>query len=604
LTSIKAKKPRQKKVSVEPRILYGSGASPGIVIGKALVLRRRTRRAGWRNLSVKATDREVERFEKAIARAEEELVALRSQFAEDLSDALSIIDSHILMIRDRMIVERTIDIIRIKKINAEWALAKSLGKIKKKFEKIDDPYIKTRFEDVKYVADRIFVVLTGQEGNPLVDIKDSVVVVARDFSPEDAMRMRSEKILGFVTETGGDTSHTSIIARSLELPAVVGIREITRQCSTGDEIILDGFSGRIFLDPTRDQKIQHTEYKRQHQAFSDDIAFYINLSPETIDGHRVKLSANIEATSELDSVMKYGAEGIGLFRSEFDYFRRNTQPDEEMLYESYKHLLATLDPLPVTIRTLDVGGDKFAAYLRPDNLRLDLERNPALGLRSIRYTLHEPTGFIMQLRAMLRASVYGRLRILFPMISSQSEFVRIMEIVKRVQDNLVKEGIDFDSNVEIGIMVEVPSAVIMADVLANDVDFFSIGTNDMVQYSLAIDRGNEHVAHMYEPLHPAILRMIKQTVDAGHARGIEVSLCGEMAGDVISVPVLLGLGLDELSMRPSALPFVKRLLRHSNSKQLQELGDRVLQCSDGPEVRLFLDTYLPMTYPEEFGQYE
>jgi len=604
LTPIQVKKSRYKKVSTEPRILRGSGASPGIVVGKVLVIRRSTRHAGWRNLSNKETGEEVERFEQAIARAEEELVALRRQFAEDLSDALSIIDSHILMIRDRMIVERTIDIIRTKKINAEWALAKSLGKIKKKFEEIDDPYIKTRYADVKYVADRIFGILVGHEGDPLVNIEDNVIVIARDFSPEDTMRMCSGKILGFVTETGGDTSHTSIIARSLAIPAVVGIREITRHCSTGDEIILDGFSGRIFLDPTCDQKIQHKEYKRQHQAFSDDIAFYIRLSPETIDGHRVKLLANIEATAELDAVMKYGAEGIGLFRSEFDYFHRNRQPDEEMLYESYKHLLATLDPLPVTIRTLDVGGDKFAEYLRSDNLRLDLERNPALGLRSIRYTLHEPTGFIMQLRAMLRASVHGRLRILFPMISSQGEFVRVMEIFNRVQDDLVRQGIDFDPNIKIGIMVEVPSAVIMADVLANDVDFFSIGTNDMIQYSMAIDRGNEHVAHMYEPLHPAILRMIKHTVDAGHARGIEVSLCGEMAGDIISAPVLFGLGLDELSMRPSALPFVKRLLRHSNSRQLHELGDRVLQCSDAPEVRSFLDTYLPMTYPEEFGRHE
>jgi phosphotransferase system enzyme I (PtsI) len=602
--TLEPKKSRKKKVSAEPRILHGSGASPGIVVGRVLVLRRRTRRAGWYNLPGKQLDAEVARFEQAIAQAEKELVALRSQFAEDLSDALSIIDSHILMIRDRMIVERTVDIIREKKINAEWALAQSLGKIKKKFEEIADPYIKARYADVKHVADRVFGILAGNTGDPLADIDDKVIVVARDFSPEDTMRMRSDNILGFVTETGGDTSHTSIIARSLGIPAVVGLREVTRLCSTGDEIILDGFSGRIFLDPTLDQKKQHKEYKRQHQEFSDDIAFYIQLSPETLDGHRVKLLANIETAGELDAVMKYGAEGIGLFRSEFDYFRRNEQPNEEMLFESYRHLLATLDPLPVTIRTLDVGGDKFVEHLKTDSLRLDLEQNPALGLRSIRYTLHEPAVFMMQLRAMLRASVHGRLRILFPMISSLGEFVRVGEILSRVKDDLSRQALSFDPDVEIGIMVEVPSAVVMADILANEVDFFSIGTNDMIQYSLAIDRGNEHVAHMYEPLHPAVLRMIKQTVDAGHARGIEVALCGEMAGDVIAVPVLLGLGLDELSMRPSALPFVKRLLRQSNSRQLHDLGDRILQCSDGPEVRSFLDSYLPRTYPEEFGHHE
>lgn len=600
MTPAPKNKPR-KKISSEHRVLHGSGASPGIVVGRVLVLQRKTRRSGWYNLPAKELDAEVARFRNATARAETELVALRSQFAEDLSDALSIIDSHILMIRDRMIVDRTVDLIRARKINAEWALAESLGTVKKKFEKIADPYIRSRYADVKHVADRIFGILAGQEGDPLADIADKVVVIARDFSPEDTMRLPSDRILGFVTEAGGDTSHTAIVARSMGIPAVIGIREITRLCSTGDEIILDGFNGRVFLDPTQDQKKQYREYKRQHQVFSDDIAFYIQLSPETIDGHRVRLMANIETAGELDAVMKYGAEGVGLFRSEFDYFQRNVRPDENMLFTSYRHMLATLDPLPVTIRTLDVGGDKFVEQLRSGNLRLDLERNPALGLRSIRYTLHEQALFIMQLRAMLRASVHGRLRILFPMISSQGEFARVMEIFDRVKDDLAREGVDFDNGVEVGIMVEVPSAVIMADVLAGGVDFFSIGTNDMIQYSLAIDRGNEYVAHMYEPLHPAVLRMIKQTVDAGHARGIEVGLCGEMAGDVIAVPVLLGLGLDDLSMRPSALPFVKRLLRHSNSRQLHDLGGRVLQCSDGPEVRSFLDSYLPRTYPEEFG---
>ncbi len=594
----------KKTVLAEPRILHGSGASPGIVIGKVLVLTRRTRRAGWHNLPGKEIAAEVARFEQAIMRAEQELVTLRGQFEKDLSDALSIIDSHILMIRDRMIVDRTIDIIRTKKINAEWALAKSLGKIKRKFEDIDDPYIRTRYMDVKYVADRVFGILAGQEGDPLADIAEDVIVIARDFSPEDTMHMRSDRILGFVTETGGDTSHTSIIARSLGIPAVVGLREMTRLCSTGDEMILDGFSGRVFLEPTLDQKKQYVEYKRQHQEFSDDIAFYIRLSPETIDGHRVSLLANIETVGELDAVMQYGAEGIGLFRSEFEYFHHKASPDEETLFRSYRHLLATLDPLPVTIRTLDVGGDKFADHLHLDGLRLDLERNPALGLRSIRYTLHAPATFMMQLRAMLRASVHGRLRILFPMISSRDEFVMVMDIFERVKDDLAEKGIAFDPNVEVGIMVEVPSAVVMADILADEVDFFSIGTNDMIQYSLAIDRGNEYVAHMYEPLHPSVLRMIKQTVDAGHARGIEVAICGEMAGDVIAVPVLLGLGLDELSMRPSALPFVKRLLRHSSSRQLYELGARVLQCSDGPEVRSFLDSYLPQTYPAEFLRHE
>ena len=301
-------------------------------------------------------------------------------------------------------------------------------------------------------------------------------------------------------------------------------------------------------------------------------------------------------------MLKYGAEGIGLFRSEFDYFHGPARPDEEALYKTYRGLLATLDPLPVTIRTLDVGGDKFVEHLSRDRLRLDLERNPALGLRSIRYSLREPGIFITQLRAMLRASVHGNLRILFPMISSLHELTKVKGILHLAGEGLAEEGIAFARDIQVGIMIEVPSAVVMADTLAGEVDFFSIGTNDMIQYSLAIDRSNEYVAYMYEPLHPAVLRMIKQTVDAGHAHGIEVALCGEMAGDVMSVPVLLGLGLDELSMRPSALPFVKRLLRSSSSRHLMELGEKVLECGDGREVLQYLELYLPVLYPTEFGK--
>lgn len=583
------------------QILHGIAASPGIVVGKAMVIRRHTRQAGRYHLPPKQITREVARFRRAVVKAEEDLLALRNQFAEDLADALSIIDSHILMIRDRMIVTRTIDIIREQKVNAEWALAQALDNVRKKFEAIADPYIRARYADVKYAADRVFAILSGANDESLSGVGEQVIMVAHDFSPEDIMRMRSDRVLGFITETGGVTSHTAIVARSLGIPAVVGLEQFTRQCTTGDPVILDGVSGRIYLHPTRDQQLQHLEYRRQHQAFTDDIALYIHLSSETLDGHRVRLAANIETTAELDGVLRFGAEGIGLFRSEFDYFTGAGFPDEERLCRTYGDLLAALAPQPVTIRTLDVGGDKFVERLPANRLRFDLERNPALGLRSIRYCLREPEIFLTQLRAMLRASVRGRLRILFPMISSLGELDKVLALLAGVRASLARQGVSMADAVEVGIMVEVPSAVVLAENLAQRVDFFSIGTNDMIQYTLAIDRTNEHVAKMYEPLHPAVLRMIGQTVAAGHARGIEVALCGEMAGDVLSVPVLLGLGLDELSMRPSALPFVKRLLRGSCSRQLSELGERVLRCGDAMEVHRYLTDYLPALYPEEFG---
>ena len=585
----------------QPATLYGICASPGIVVGKILVLRRHTRKAGWYHLRPEKIENEVNRFLQSIDGAEHELVHLRSQLAEDLADALSIIDSHILMVRDRMIVDRTVKIIRKRKINAEWALAKALNRIKKRFNAIEDPYIRERYADVKQVADRVFGILSGRAGDSFADVDNQVIVVAHDFSPEDTLRLRSESVLGFITEKGGATSHTAIVARSLGIPAVLGIEQITRKCATGDTIILDGHSGRVCLNPTHDQVEQYQEYSRQYQAFSDDIAFFVHLMPETIDGLRVKLTANIETIDEVNTVQKFGAEGIGLFRSEFDYFHRQKVSDEQLFFETYKYLLSAFAPFPVTIRTLDIGGDKFVEHLPVSNLRIDLERNPALGLRSIRYSLREPDLFLMQLRAMLRASVYGKLRILFPMISSLDELESANQLLDSAKNRLLEKGVPFDPDVEVGIMIEVPSAVMMADSLARKVDYFSIGTNDMIQYSMAIDRGNEHVAHMYDPLNPAVIRMIKRTVDAGHARGIDVSLCGEMAGDVMTVPVLLGLGLDELSMRPSALPFVKRLLRCSCSSQLTELGDKILQCDDGAEVRDFLNSYLPEYYPEEFG---
>ncbi len=590
------------KTAGQPTTLYGIGASPGITVGKILVLRRHTRKAGWYHLAPENIDNEVNRFMLAIDQAEQELVHLRSHLAEDLSDALSIIDSHVLMVRDRMIVDRTVEIINNRNINAEWALAKSLGRIKKKFNDIEDPYIRERYSDVKHVADRVFGILSGREGDPFADVDDQVIVVAYDFSPEDALRLRSENVLGFVAEKGGVTSHTAIVARSLGIPAVLGVEQITRKCATGDTMMLDGHSGKVFLNPVPDQILQYQEYSRQYKAFSDDIGFYIHLSSETMDGFRVRLAANIETLDELQTVQQFGAEGIGLFRSEFDYFHRQKAPDEELFFQAYKTLISTLAPLPVTIRTLDVGGDKFVEHLPTNGLRLDLERNPALGLRSIRYSLKEPDLFIMQLRAMLRASVYGNLRILFPMISSLDELERVKQLVNSVKDQLRDEGIPLDPGVEMGIMIEVPSAVMMADSLAQGVDYFSIGTNDMIQYSLAIDRGNEHVAHMYDPLNPAVIRMVKKTIDAGHARGIEVSVCGEMAGDVMTVPVLLGLGADELSMRPSALPFVKRLLRKSCTSKLSDLGEKILRCEDGAEVRAYLNSYLPKNYPEEFNR--
>ncbi len=564
-----------------------------------MVIKRQTCRPGWYQLPPEQIQQEVQRFKDAVGGAEQELLSLRKYFTDDLADALSIIDSHVLILKDRMIVEQTIQIIEQNNVNAEWALAQSLSQIQAKFDKIPDPYIKDRYSDVKHVADRIYGLLFGQDPYQLIQGDEPVVVVANDVSPEDTIRLHKENILAFLAEKGGQTSHTAIIARSLNLPAVVGLEYITGVLQTGDEVILNGTTGEVVVRPTAEQKEQYQEYSLHNRVRDEELAYYTHLNSETIDGYTVRLSANIEVTEELPNVLQNGAEGIGLFRSEFDYFHGVSHPCEEQLYATYKELLATMAPHPVTVRTLDVGGDKLMHYLSQNYSHMDDERNPALGLRSIRFSLYESQLFATQLRSLLRASVHGRLRILLPLVSSLNELYQTKAILRNIMSDLEQEGASFTPKVELGIMVEVPSAVILADVFAKEVDFFGIGTNDLIQYSLAIDRNNQFVAHMYDPFHPAVLRMIKHTVDAGHAQGIPVSVCGEMAGDLLCAPVLLGLGVDELSMRPPVLPHVKRLLRHSRYDQLHELAQDVLLCVDGRQAREFLASYFSQYYPRE-----
>ena len=584
------------------RILRGIGVSPGIVAARVVVLKRQTMRAGWYHLPAEHIEKEVERFSGAVKAAGEELGQLREKLADDLADALSIIDSHLLMLKDRMILERTMAIIRRNNVNAEWALAQALSEIKERFDRIDDPYIKERYADIKHVADRVFGLLAGREHDPLIRDDEPAILVANDFSPEDTLRMQAGSVVGFLSEKGGMTSHTAIVARSLGLPAVVGLEHATSIFATGDLIVIDGGTGQVILHPEPAEIQRGQESDRRKRASADELDRYIHLASETVDGYTIRLSANIEMREELPAVLRYGSEGIGLFRSEFDYFHGRRPPTEEQLLVTYRRLLETLAPHPVTVRTLDVGGDKFLNRFPGNKAWLDRERNPALGLRSIRFSLYERDLFRIQLRALLRASVYGRLRILLPLISALAELRQVKAIIGELMTELDQERLPFVADVEIGMMVEVPSAVIMADVFAAEVDFFAIGTNDLIQYSLAIDRGNQYVAHLYDPFHPAVLRMIRQTVDAGHASNIPVSLCGEMAGDPLCTPVLMGLGLDELSMRPAVIPRVKRLLRHSRSSDLRQLAKQILQCADSSQVSAYLAATLPTYYPKDFYQ--
>ncbi len=495
---------------------------------------------------------------------------------------------------DSMITDSTINTILEEKINAEWALKKSIQKIRQLFEQADYEYVRDRINDVVNIGERILRNLAGKEQESLSEIGERVIIVAHDLSPADTSEINIGKVMGFITDVGGRTSHTAIMAQALEIPAVVGLESVTRQVQDGTLLIVDGYTGEVIIGPDDDTIIAYQEKELQHERYRSSIIQLGHLPAETVDGHRLTIKANIEFSEEVVSAKDHGAEGIGLYRTEFLYLRSKGIPSEEELFEDYKQVTEIFYPLPVTIRTLDLGGDKFSS-----DLDLSREMNPALGLRAIRFCLKEPKIFKNQLRAILRASAYGQLQLMFPMISGLQEILDTKKILKEVMHDLDNENINYDHDIKTGIMIEIPSAVIVADILAKHVDFFSIGTNDLIQYALAIDRVNEHLAYMYEPYHPAILRMIQQVVKAAKDTGIKVALCGEMAGDPFCATILLGLGIDELSMNAASIPLVKKIIRSISMKEaLSDLKD-ISQFDTAKEVREFIIEKIEPLIPDE-----
>jgi phosphotransferase system enzyme I (PtsI) len=448
---------------------------------------------------------------------------------------------------------------------------------------------------VEAVSERVMRILAGEVRESVSSISGQVIVVAHDLSPADTTQMRLEKVVGFATDMGSKTSHTAIIAQSLEIPAVVGLEKVTREINPGDAIILDGNSGLIFINPPQEVLVQYQEKQRQYESFKTEIARLSHLPAITLDGHAIQVKANIEFMEELETYRDRGAEGVGLYRTEFLYLRQKELPSEEALYEDYRKAAAVVAPHSLTIRTLDIGGDKFASHLD-----LAEEMNPAMGLRAIRFSLKETDIFKIQLRAILRASAQGNIRIMFPMISDLKEVKMAKAILKGLMEDLAREKIPFDPQLKVGIMIEVPSAVTIADLLAPEVSFFSIGTNDLIQYTLAIDRVNESVAHMYQPLHPAVLRMVRQIVRAGQDRGITVAMCGEMAGEPLYVPILLGLELNELSMNPMAIPKVKKIIRRTRLSDAKKLLSELMKMETTEAVNECLTREMTRLFPDEF----
>jgi phosphoenolpyruvate-protein phosphotransferase (PTS system enzyme I) len=578
-------------------VLKGIGASVGVAIGQAYLLDRRRVKVIYQYLlDENQIEAEKTRFETAVDTADGQLRQIIEEIPEEIQDHVGILDAHRLILRDKMIFDQTLENIQTEQINAEWALKKAVEKAEEIFSKIKDEYIRNRIKDVTDVSERILRNLTGTEIENLSDIEGQVIIVAHDLSPADTTQMRLDNVLGFVTDMGGKTSHTAIIAQSLEIPAVVGLEHITQEARSGDLIVVDGSDGQVVLNPDPDTLVYFQQKKKKYVEYKKKMAKESHLPAETLDGIPIKTRANIEFLDEIAAVLAHGGEGIGLFRTEYLYLSQKELPGEQTLFENFREVARIMAPHPVTIRTLDIGGDKFASHLD-----LADEMNPALGLRAIRFCLKEVDIFKRQLRAILRASSEGNLKILFPMISGIDEVFQAKAILKEVKDELEREEIPFDRQIPIGIMIEIPSAVAMADILAREVDFFSIGTNDLIQYALAIDRVNEHVAHMYQPLHPAILRLIRQTVEAGHRAGIQVAMCGEMAGEPLYIPILLGIGLDELSMNPISIPRVKRIIRMTSFKDAKEFSERVFSLNTTEEINTYVRREMVQWFANSFN---
>tara|TARA_B100000686_G_scaffold36387_1_gene37896 strand:- start:324 stop:2093 length:1770 start_codon:yes stop_codon:yes gene_type:complete len=578
--------------------MKGIAVSKGVAIGKAYLLDRSKFCILKQKLDENDVEKEVERFREAIEKTKLQMKDIKNR-AEKIADKYAVIlDTYTLLLEDEILVNDTINNIRKHGNNAEWTLNQTLQNFLNLFDNINDDYLKGKKDDLDLLVQAILKNLMGHSHETLSDIQEPVIIVTHSISPSDTLAMPKNFIKGLVTETGGKTSHVGIFAAALGIPAVTGIKNLTSKINSGEKIIVDGIEGEIIIHPNDEKNQYFLKKQENYRRYEERLLENIHQPAETLDGHQIHLLANIESNQEVSSLNKFGAEGVGLYRTEFLYLSANNLPGERELYKIFKEVTQAMDEKPLVIRTLDIGMDKQLAGIK----KVD-EDNPALGLRGIRLSLANPESFLSQLKGILRASSYGNVKILYPMISNVSEIIQANELLKKAKVSLKEKQIPFDENIKVGAMIETPAAAICIDHILEEVDFISIGTNDLIQYLLAIDRINENVAHLYHAFHPSVLRSLKQIILAANKINKEVSICGELGGDPMASMLLLGLGkLSDLSMEPHSIPKVKKIIRLIRLEEARQMADHVLNLSSVEEISRFIATEMRTRFPEDFDR--
>lgn len=569
------------------KLIKGIAASDGVAIAKAYLLVEPDLTFD-KNEKVTDVEGEVAKFNNAIEASKVELTKIRNNAEVQLgADKAAIFDAHLLVLDDPELIQPIQDKIKNENANAASALTDVTTQFVTIFESMDNEYMKERAADIRDVSKRVLSHILGVElPNPSM-IDESVVIVGNDLTPSDTAQLNKEFVQGFATNIGGRTSHSAIMSRSLEIPAIVGTKSITQEVKQGDMIIVDGLNGDVIVNPTEDELIAYQDKRERYFADKKELQKLRDADTVTVDGVHAELAANIGTPNDLPGVIENGAQGIGLYRTEFLYMGRDQMPTEEEQFEAYKEVLEAMDGKRVVVRTLDIGGDKELSYLN-----LPEEMNPFLGYRAIRLCLAQQDIFRPQLRALLRASVYGKLNIMFPMVATINEFREAKAILLEEKENLKNEGHDISDDIELGIMVEIPATAALADVFAKEIDFFSIGTNDLIQYTLAADRMSERVSYLYQPYNPSILRLVKQVIEASHKEGKWTGMCGEMAGDETAIPLLLGLGLDEFSMSATSILKARRQINGLSKNEMTELANRAVDCATQEEVIELVNNYV------------